>query len=200
MSEDLDPCSAALLLQKSFPDAALTSFISTSPSQAGSLSTSLRKMSARPGQAYACVIGTSRELQVRRWKNLVPGEGQMASHQPVTALKTLKPTLGFPSEAELPTSLHPPCPWQSTQPAMPCQPMSWERHCHGSTPSATCLLSLFIEHCWPSTGLRSQAPRFQSALREDDGRRAGLGRPPFLTPTSSLPKAWMLEQVQEPRW
>lgn len=126
MSEDLGPCSAALLLQKSLPDAALTSFFSTSSSQAGSLSTSLGKMSARPGQAYARVIGTSRELQVRRWKNLVPGEGQMASHQPVTALRSLKPTLGFPSETELPTSLHPLCPWQSTQPAMPCQPMSWE--------------------------------------------------------------------------
>lgn len=158
------------------------------PSQAGSLSTSLGKMSARPGQAYVCITGTHRELQVRRWKNLVPGEGQMASHQPITALRTLKPTLGFLSEIGLLMSLHPPCPWQSTQPAMLCQPMSWERHYNGSTPSATCLLSLFIKHRWPSTGLHSglQASNLLSGRLTEDGQ--GWGGLPSSLPPAPCPR------------
>lgn len=58
---------SSLLLRRPSPQARphppLTTLIPTSPSQPGSLCTSLGKMSARPGQAYACVIGTRRELQ-----------------------------------------------------------------------------------------------------------------------------------------
>lgn len=132
-------------------------------------------MSARPGQAYACVTGTCRELQqsggrrtwCQRW-------GRWHLISPVTVLRTSDLLLASSLKQELPTSLHPPCPWQSTQPSMPCQPMNWERLYHGSIPSATCLLPLFIECHWPATGLCSQAPGFQSALWEADRRLAGL--------------------------
>lgn len=63
--------------------------------------------------------------------------------------------------------------------------MSWRRHRHSSSPSATCLLSLFIEHRRPSTGLRYQAPGFQSALWEADRGWAGLGE-------ASLPRSHQL--------
>lgn len=77
-------------------------------------------------------------------------------------------------------SLHHPCPWQLTQLATACQPLSWHRHQQSSVPSATCLLSLFIEYHCPSTGLCSQAPGFQSALWVADRGQAGWGRLPCL--------------------
>lgn len=54
---------------------------------------------------------------VRRWQNLVPGAGQMASHPPVTALRILKPALGFLSETRaahepsspMPMAIYPAC-------------------------------------------------------------------------------------------
>lgn len=71
-----------LLHQRPFPGAAVIPYISMSPAQLGVLSISLRKMSARPGQAYACVIGTTGSSSSREVEEPVPGAGQMASHRP----------------------------------------------------------------------------------------------------------------------
>lgn len=180
---------------KTFPLGNLgSSYPSTFPSQPRSLNTSPRKMSARPGQTYVCINGTHREHQQLGGRR-TQGQGWGLWHpiKPVTALRTLKPTLGFLSETRVvyePSSSRPmPCPWQITQLATACQPMSWQRCQQGSTPSATCLLSLFIEYHCPSTGLCSQAPGFQSAFWEADRGQAGRGRLPCLTLTSSLPRA-----------
>lgn len=88
-----------LCIRRPFPQAALTPVMPTSPSQPGSRSTSLRKMSARPGQAYACVIGTHRELQQSEGgRTRCQGRGRWHLVSLVTALRALKPTLGRLSE------------------------------------------------------------------------------------------------------
>lgn len=160
-------------------------YISTSPDQLGVLSISLRKMSARPGQTYACVIGTAGSSSSREVEESMPGVGQMASHRPATGLRTLQPTLSFLSDTRAahepsspPAHGNPPGPW------CPASPQAGRDSC-SVIPSATCWLSLFIEHRCPSMGLRSQAPGFQSALWEADRGRAGPGE-------ASLPRSSQL--------
>lgn len=123
----------------------------------------------------------------QKMKNLVPGEGQMASHQPVTALRTLEPTLGFLSETGLPMSLHPPCPWQSTQSAMPCQPMSWERYmARLPLPPACCHFSSTVvglpQGCTPGP----QASNLLSGRLTED--RQGWGCLPSSLPRVPCPR------------
>lgn len=95
------PCLSTLfsLLCTRRPTSQATSIRPISTSQPRSLSTSLRKMSARPGQAYACVIGTHRECQQRGGgRTQCQGRGRWCLISPITALRTLKPSLGFFSE------------------------------------------------------------------------------------------------------
>ena len=88
-----------LCIRRPSAQAALTPIMPTSLPQPGSLSTSLRKMSARPSQAYACVIGTRRELQQSEGgRTRCQGRGRWHLVSLVTALRTLKPTLGQLSE------------------------------------------------------------------------------------------------------
>lgn len=128
-----------LLLRRPSPLQALwTALFPTSPSQPGSLSTSLGKMSARPGQAYACVIGTRRELQQSEGGGTrCQGRGRWHLVSLVTALRTLKPTLGYLSEtraAHKPSSpmlmaTHPACNAMPTHELAETQPQ-FDSLCH----------------------------------------------------------------------
>lgn len=118
-----------------------------------------------------------------------PGRGIWHPINPATALRTLRPTLGFLSETRdvyEPSSSMP----MATHPAHNCMPT----HELAETPArlgSLChlpVVTLHEYHC-PSTGLCSRAPGFQSALREADRGQAVRGRLPCLTPTSSLPRA-----------
>lgn len=102
---------------KTFPQAISVLCVRSFPSQPRSLSTSPGKMSARPGQAYACINGTHRG----RRKNPGPGRGIWHPINPVTALRTLKLTLGFLSETRGVYEPSPSMP-MAAHPARNCMP------------------------------------------------------------------------------
>lgn len=169
-------------------------YISTSPDQLGVLSISLRKMSARPGQTYACVIGTAGSSSSREAEESVPGVGQMASHRPATGLRTLQPTLGFLSDTRAAHEPSSPLP-MATHPALgalPAQKLAETPAVRSPLPPAGCHSSLSIAALPWGCAPRLQASNLLSGRLTEDGQ--GQGRPPYLAPASSLPRAWMLEQ------
>lgn len=103
------------------------------------------------------------------------GRGRRHVIGPAAALRTLPPTLGFLTDTRAAHEPSSPMSMATHRPAVPCQPTSWQRHYRGEIPSATCPLSLSVDHHCPCTGLQSQAPGFQSALWEADRGWAGLG-------------------------
>lgn len=131
---------------------------------------------------------------VGRWKNPCQGWGRWLLIGPAMGLRTLQPTLGFLSDTK---AAHEPSspPPMATHPALgalPAHELAEAPAVRSPLPPAGCHSSLSIAALPRGCAPRLQASNLLSGRLTEDGQ--GQGRPPYLTPASSLPRAWLLEQ------